>query len=628
MINPIVTDDARPGPRRARAAAALESFALALLVAVPALAAGFWIADRGWRWMPDALELLLGLLALAFVLHLVGLRLRRAHSKARGEGSGGATPAQVRPRRLVLVLLAALLAVGGLRLAVHAAQSASPLTSIPRSRYEDAFSIDLVRYRAAAAGLAASRRALESALRPEPGPSGAADPGSVLSADAEHRVLDGWSAFLDHATQLEQVRIFHEDWWRFDPSRAERPYQLRSWLLTYASELALYEESVRVTRAFLDHPDAAKFVDAPHRERGLEAASLSRFRQDSEGTRDQARVLAGAQYLRWMDHVMRWRLDARALGLSPLWSEVEERIEQLASLGLLDRTQLMLRGDSQGLKRALRRAWMPAQTGVAAWIGDTKLRRIGWYLLTEEQFAEMDRELQPGDVLVGRKNWYLSNVGLPGFWPHGILYLGAPQKLAAWAEDEAVRGWVREASAGATDAFDAWMAGRFPSAWLRYQAGAPGGHAFVVMEAISEGVVLNTWEHAAGDSLAALRPRLDKRAVAQAIAAAFAQMDKPYDFDFDFATEHALVCTELLWRAFRPAEGKQGLDWALVDVAGRRTLPANEIVRAWASGESEGAAPMDFVLFYDADEKERRAVRADEGAFRESWGRGKWGMGR
>jgi hypothetical protein len=62
-------------------------------------------------------------------------------------------------------------------------------------------------------------------------------------------------------------------------------------------------------------------------------------------------------------------------------------------------------------------------------------------------------------------------------------------------------------------------------------------------------------------------------------ATAFSHHAKPYDYNFDFATDHALVCTELVWRSYRPSEGKKGLKIPLVEIAGRKTLPANEIAK-------------------------------------------------
>ncbi len=36
--------------------------------------------------------------------------------------------------------------------------------------------------------------------------------------------------------------------------------------------------------------------------------------------------------------------------------------------------------------------------------------------------------MEPGDIIVARQNWYLSNIGLPGFWPHAELYVGTPEE--------------------------------------------------------------------------------------------------------------------------------------------------------------------------------------------------------
>ena len=125
-----------------------------------------------------------------------------------------------------------------------------------------------------------------------------------------------------------------------------------------------------------------------------------------------------------------------------------------------------------------------------------------------------------------------------------------------------------------------------------------------------------TLTHAAGDYLGAVRPRLDKLAKAQAIDVAFATHGKPYDFDFDFATDHAVVCTELVYRAYRPAVGKVGLDLPLIELAGRQTLPANDLIAHYSAHAEEPDRQLDFVGFIDASERERKAVMSDEASFR------------
>jgi hypothetical protein len=56
-------------------------------------------------------------------------------------------------------------------------------------------------------------------------------------------------------------------------------------------------------------------------------------------------------------------------------------------------------------------AWLPIQTGVSEWMGDTKVYRVKESLITDEQIASL--KLEPGDIMLERRDWYLSNIGCP-----------------------------------------------------------------------------------------------------------------------------------------------------------------------------------------------------------------------
>ena len=241
-------------------------------------------------------------------------------------------------------------------------------------------------------------------------------------------------------------------------------------------------------------------------------------------------------------------------------------------------------------------------------MGDTKLHRIGHDLIAPRELEKIKPHLQPGDIILARKNWYLSNLGLPGFWTHAGLYIGTPQDLEALSTSLAHDLQVR-----------------FPDAWTRYVRGRQG-QPHAIIEALSEGVVLGTLRQCRGDYLAVLRPRLSPPAKAHAIIAAFSHLDKPYDFDFDFASDDALVCTELIWRCYRPTEAREGLRFRLVEIAGRHTLPANNIARLYAMQRGQPDRQLDFVYFLDASEKQQTSFVADERAFAQSHKRPRWDL--
>ena len=569
---------------------------------------GFWGSDRGLRWVPDMAQWLLGVWALTVLAAFASLRIVRKHLTE--------TPRGLKLRRTMLALLVlTLLGLGGWVAMKHLERPVL-LTMMPAAKFHEAFELDAASYRELDRGMASLVGQLESAEL--------VTTNRVLTAEEEKLLLGGWVAVLDYSRALEQLRIYYEDWYRFDASRAERASLLRSFLLTYAAELALFDHGGRLCALARQNPNVKKFLDVPHPELDIEANSFSYFSQDFEGTRDQARVVGGAQYMWAIKTLLGWKGEAQRLGLGWLWTDVEDRLDRLASRGLLDRAAMSIAGDGQVLRRAIRRQWLPTQRTVAEFFGDTKLRRIGEYLITQEQQEELDAMLEPGDVLLTRKNWYLSNVGLPGFWPHAILYVGGPDKLLAWADDDV----VREALTALDDVeasvdLHTVMQRRTPEYWLRYQLGKDG-QPFRLVEAHKPGVTLSTLAESSGDALVALRPRVGKGGKALAIVEAFRHLGKPYDFDFDFATDHALVCTEVVWRAYRPDTGKDGLELPVVDVAGRKAIPANILAQHYADHRETDEALFDFVAFIDVNEKEQLSSFSTEAAFLTTPQRGKW----
>ena len=86
------------------------------------------------------------------------------------------------------------------------------------------------------------------------------------------------------------------------------------------------------------------------------------------------------------------------------------------------------------------------------------------------------------------------------------------------------------------------------------------------------------------------------------------------------------MCTEVVWRSYRIDENKQGLNIPLSSVAGRRTLPANDIVKFFAEHRTASNPQLEFVYFIDASSDDTKAFVSDEEAFAESFKRVKVGL--
>jgi hypothetical protein len=143
-----------------------------------------------------------------------------------------------------------------------------------------------------------------------------------------------------------------------------------------------------------------------------------------------------------------------------------------------------------------------------------------------------------------------------------------------------------------------------------------------VIEAKRPGVILTTLDDSAhADYLGVMRPRVDSKTRFDSLCRAFSFLGRPYDFNFDFATDGALVCSELVYKAYAVPGG---LDLQTATFNGRPLLPPNHLVAAFDQGYDTTDRQLEFVLFLDGDEDTGRVTESDVEQFRSSWKRPKW----
>jgi hypothetical protein len=302
--------------------------------------------------------------------------------------------------------------------------------------------------------------------------------------------------------------------------------------------------------------------------------------------------------------------------LSILVKKRHERVKEvLGSKATADAA----RNATDAMKGEAFRRFFPMQKAVAEWMGDTRVVPQERRLISDAQIVEMKKSLRPGDIIVERRNWYLSNIGLPGFWPHAALYLGTAEDIRrTFDEDPETRARF--------GVFSEHLREKRKMAFAAFGERDEQGHAKSVLEAVSEGVIASSLEHSCGaDYVAAMRPRMPLVEIAAAIDRALAFYGRPYDFNFDFGTDDQIVCSELVLKAFEPSTEKgPGLRVPFITVVGKRVGPPTELVRRFAAERGRDDRQLDFVYFLDGREKERRAVVADAEALAKSADRPKW----
>lgn len=276
--------------------------------------------------------------------------------------------------------------------------------------------------------------------------------------------------------------------------------------------------------------------------------------------------------------------------------------------------------DIDGLKagkmeKAILKSWFPRQQFVFDFMGKTKLTGGNHFLVSDDQIKELYDLLEPGDIIFQRKNGYLSNIGVSGFWKHSAIYVGTLEKLDKYFKEET--------KALFQSSFSSYLKIHFSEVYTDKKTMVRGISRSTI-ESTVEGVVMKVLnESAKVDSLAIIRPRLPKLCKLKMLLIAFSNYKKPYDYNFNFKTDKSFSCTELIYKSYLPETSECGLLYKLNEVAGRLMILPNDMVKNFDELFDTSRRQNDFVLFLYGDEKTGHAVKKDLLAFRNSWKHGK-----
>jgi len=363
----------------------------------------------------------------------------------------------------------------------------------------------------------------------------------------------------------------------------------RCFMVGYAAAAAALEKALLFVRGYGNDPLVARKLNEKEPLWGLEAGMLDQIRAGAANSRSLEKFEEMGAY--YEASRLKWR--ELQVWSEPDFAWLDDRIAknvQYVQANGLSRSKAWFSALAKRVKEDAYRPIYNAQSMVSCMIGDFRIVQDPPLISLEQIRRDVGPRLKPGDIFLERRNWFMSNAFLPGFWPHSALYVGTIDDLRRLgiADHPAVREHLAE-----------------------YVKKGHDGEPHTVLEAVSEGVVFNTiTESMHADYVAVLRPRLTEPQIAQAIVKAFSHKGKPYDFEFDFFTSDKLVCTELLYRSY---EGL--IHFELVRVMGRDTLPALEIARKYAKERGTEKREFDLVLFLDGDSSSRTARLAGEEEF-------------
>ncbi|NQV14848.1 hypothetical protein HQ531_05260 [bacterium] len=432
----------------------------------------------------------------------------------------------------------------------------------------------------------------------------------VLNWEEKKFLLNTWTSLLDYFAQLDHIqnthnKAFYQDVWQVDNAAI---------YCSYLAFLTQYRYSLEFLNLIENNGNIHTWLNEAHPEFGLKKELYAQFKYHF------LNVFLATKFV---------ALDAIVEDVEPpsdfgYQAKIDSAEEYLYEMGLGGGTGMTFANGLKIMQESVFDLWLPLQEGVSRLMSGKKVWRMSSNLIAPDDIVEIGARLEPGDILFTRREWVLTNLGLPGFWTHTVLFLGTPEQRSAYFTDQETKQWVINQGVS-TGSIEELLALNYQEAYEKNTAKANDGNVPRTIEALKEGVIFNSLETSLNcDGMAALRPRLSKREKAEAIFRAFGYSGRPYDFNFDFLTDSALVCSELVLKAYESSSGFQGINVQSVQIGQRIVTPCNVMIQQFNAEYGTPEQQLDFVLFYDGYEKRNKAISSSVEELRKSWTRPDW----
>lgn len=322
---------------------------------------------------------------------------------------------------------------------------------------------------------------------------------------------------------------------------------LPEFMVAYAAACLLVRSANFIVDLAEENPIGRKKLDEPEPRYGLEAKNFTRIYESLTSPKHWWGFFEAVRYFQaHRDEIIAYA-DDPVLGsmVELLLAEeafVVARRGDFLKRRLGYRIHSFLRRNHSGYQKTMFKLFKVSGSAVAE-LKQPFVKPIGvGKRVTPAVRERLEAFLQPGDVLVTRHDDALSNLFLPGFWPHAAFYVGSGAQREALGvhSDREIEGTVR------------------------------------FLEAKKDGVKLRPPEDTLQvDAFTVLRPTMADAHRAEAVSRCLTHAGKLYDFVFDFGAADRLACTELVYRSYHSV-GEVAFE--LQPHAGRHCLSAEDLL--------------------------------------------------
>jgi len=390
----------------------------------------------------------------------------------------------------------------------------------------------------------------------------------LYTVEQERYIAQAYARYLVLRRAMFHIAFRYKDYSEIENAQE----QDEAFLLAYTSGLVLYRNAVVFVALFKDQPNARKKLNEADPILGIPAGMMDEMYTNITTPANVELVLGGvAEFAERRDRLKQSKL-LETPGLETLLERLDKHEDELAKA-----YERLSEGKRDilwtHLKKNVEDPAYKTQSFVSTLVSHVRVPLHSKGLEPESIAKDLRPLLQPGDILLTRRDGYLSNTFLPGHWGHAAMYLGSKDEiLKAFGPDKELEAALKD-----------------------YEGKDKDGAPFAAIEAIGEGVRLSSLEFALHANLVAvLRPKVEPEHVRTAIIRALALRGTPYDFSFDLSSQDKIICTELVYRAYAPH-----LEGPLEEVMGRKTLKPDGMLRTLDPTSDEPLS--EYVVYGSSD---------------------------
>ncbi|MBT3259202.1 MAG: Poxvirus G6 [Deltaproteobacteria bacterium] len=377
-------------------------------------------------------------------------------------------------------------------------------------------------------------------------------------------LTDGFAGFIAR----------HSCWLRADPEMvaemgldpANETTRLKGVMLSLSASLMLYDTYLGTLAVLNEDERIRRFLNASDLGYGIEEDQMEAITQAFLSRSNALYVQEGIDFYssRIQDFPASHEGDNQLIYLSFLIEQSpsfallregsSERVEEIQAETQVNRVRDNL--------HAINRSVVGGVSGFFGNVMGLVEERKGKLYDDSRVLQDVGRTLKPGDILLEKTPFRLTDRLIPGHWGHAAIWVGNEEelkRLGLW-EHPVVQKHHNDIRRGAS-----------------------------VVEALRDGVQMNTLEDFLNiDDLAVLRMKsISNEDLAQSIVRAFRQIGKEYDFNFDVETTDKIVCSELVYLVYPDP------DWPTDRIMGRYTISPDHVAR-----KALKDGPLSLILLY------------------------------